>query len=530
MSNPQTAPGGNDLLTIKQAGAWASEYLGRRVTASNIAYLAQYGKIERRGGLVSRAELAAYYDEFYKGREAAWKEKLGADVNWRLSFQELKEADTTKHVHRLHPYKGKFIPQLVEYFLDGHTDEFKREVFFRPGDIVLDPFSGSGTTVVQANESGLHGVGVDVSAFNALIGNTKVKKFDLSVAEEETARISQALRWFPSDSRLAEFDRRLAEKLSAFNAEHFPAPEFRRRLARKEINEKEYAAEKTPLFLPVYQGLTDEYKIQLRQEGGDGFLSKWYLQPIRAEIDFVFQLTQKIEDRDMRELAGVILSRAVRSCRATTHSDLATLKEPVTAPYYCVKHGKICKPLFSLQSRWETYRKDTFRRLAQFAELRTDTLQQVLAGDSRTIDIFAALEESRPALATLARQQKISGVFSSPPYVGVIDYHEQHAYAYDLFGFARRDADEIGPLFSGQGKAAQASYMEGIAAVLRNCRRFLIDDFNIFLVANDKYGLYPKIAEKANMAIINQYKRPVLNRTERDKAAYAEIIFHLKGK
>jgi hypothetical protein len=130
----------------------------------------------------------------------------------------------------------------------------------------------------------------------------------------------------------------------------------------------------------------------------------------------------------------------------------------------------------------------------------------------------------------LARRQKISGIFSSPPYVGVIDYHEQHAYAYDLFGFTRRDEDEIGPLFQGQGKAAQASYTEGIAAVLRNCRRFLADNFNIFLVANDKYDLYPAIAEKSDMAIVNRYKRPVLNRTERDKAAYAEIIFHLKEK
>lgn len=64
-------------------------------------------------------------------------------------------------IHRLHPYKGKFIPQLVEYFLDDHTDEFKREVFFQKGDVVLDPFSGSGTTLVQENELSLHDVGVE---------------------------------------------------------------------------------------------------------------------------------------------------------------------------------------------------------------------------------------------------------------------------------------------------------------------------------------------------------------------------------
>lgn len=58
----------------------------------------------------------------------------------------------------------------------------------------------------------------------------------------------------------------------------------------------------------------------------------------------------------------------------------------------------------------------------------------------------------------------------------------------------------------------------------------MVDDYDIFLVANDKYKLYPLIAEKSGMQIVNQYKRPVLNRTEKDKNAYSEIIFHLKRK
>jgi hypothetical protein len=57
----------------------------------------------------------------------------------------------------------------------------------------------------------------------------------------------------------------------------------------------------------------------------------------------------------------------------------------------------------------------------------------------------------------------------------------------------------------------------------------MIDDFDVFLVANDKRGVYPKIAEKSWMKIVNQYKRPVLNRTECDKNPYSEIIFHLKN-
>jgi hypothetical protein len=63
-----------------------------------------------------------------------------------------------------------------------------------------------------------------------------------------------------------------------------------------------------------------------------------------------------------------------------------------------------------------------------------------------------------------------------------------------------------------------------------NAKKYLVDDFDIFLVANDKYNMYPTIAENAGMQIANQYKRPVLNRTEKDKGAYSEIIFHLKKK
>ena len=140
------------------------------------------------------------------------------------------------------------------------------------------------------------------------------------------------------------------------------------------------------------------------------------------------------------------------------------------------------------------------------------------------------MKKINPEFEKQLQEKKIKGIFSSPPYVGLIDYHEQHAYAYDLFGFERRDELEIGPLYKGKGKAAKESYVEGIANVLNNCKRFLVEDYDIFLVANGRNNLYPQIAEKAGMKIVNQFKRPVLNRTEKDKNAYSEIIFHLKRK
>lgn len=47
-------------------------------------------------------------------------------------------------------------------------------------------------------------------------------------------------------------------------------------------------------------------------------------------------------------------------------------------------------------------------------------------------------------------------------------------------------------------------------------------------MANDKFKLYPKIAELAGMKIVKKYDRPVLNRSEKNNNAYSESIFHLK--
>ena len=87
---------------------------------------------------------------------------------------------------------------------------------------------------------------------------------------------------------------------------------------------------------------------------------------------------------------------------------------------------------------------------------------------------------------------------------------------------------EIGSLSKGQSATAKLSYIEDIAKVLNNAKKYMKDDYNVFIVANDKYDLYTKIADLSGMKIVNKFKRPVLNRVEKDKSAYSEIIFHLK--
>ena len=78
---------------------------------------------------------------------AATQEALYGAHDLELSWSEadLPERERTKHVHRLHPYLGKFIPQFVETLLERHVP---------PGGRVLDPFAGPGRRLSRRSNRG----------------------------------------------------------------------------------------------------------------------------------------------------------------------------------------------------------------------------------------------------------------------------------------------------------------------------------------------------------------------------------------
>lgn len=137
------------------------------------------------------------------------------------------------------------------------------------------------------------------------------------------------------------------------------------------------------------------------------------------------------------------------------------LKKPVRETYWCIKHKRYCEPINEALKFINRYRWDTIKRLKEFDKLRTNTFIKIIQGDARTVKLPDDL--------------KINGVFTSPPYVGLIDYHEQHRYAYELFDFPRQDELEIGPAMKGQNGNAKAEYMRGIVDVFKNVSKNLVN-------------------------------------------------------
>ena len=452
-SENDEAPQGGLLTVVEAANRTGKpeelirDYLLRGRVAPRDAQGKKLEGMPATGGFVQEKELLRFLDLVQQDVEKYQAEGLNSD----LGFFDVPEWERTKHVHRLHPYLGKFIPQLVEYFLSR---------FFEPGQRVLDPFMGSGTTLVQANELNLHSAGFDVSEFNCKIVSVKTKKYDLDAVGLE---VGEAF-----------------ERVAAFSRERFEDSGG------------------------LFQDSLPEFETE------SGYLNTWFAPRSLQEILFYRSIIPEFEHQD---LLRVVLSRAARSARLIPHYDQATPKEPIREPDYCYKHKRTCDPIGECLKFLRRYSEDTVRRLREFDALRTGREIQIIHGDSRKI----------------ALEGPVHGVFTSPPYLGQIDYHQQHTYAYELFEIPRRDEQEIGPKSSGKSKKAREGYVEGIAGVLQNVNQFIQPGGPIFIVANDRLELYPEIAERSGLRIEDVQKRAVSKRTERDNRPYSESIFLMRG-
>lgn len=125
------------------------------------------------------------------------------------AFQTIDWSFTTDNTgfltHDLHPYPAKFIPQLPGTCIS--------QLSF-PGELVLDPFGGSGTTALEAVRLGRRALSVDANAVGTLIGRVKTCNLDRKAAIELHTIRSSLTTYF--------FDLPAAKSLCAAHAAYIP--------------------------------------------------------------------------------------------------------------------------------------------------------------------------------------------------------------------------------------------------------------------------------------------------------------------
>lgn len=106
--------------------------------------------------------------------------KLADHSSSRLkSFFKTNQFKTGYATHGLFPYRGKFHPQMVKALLNIMA--------LKPGETVLDPMMGSGTTLIEATLMGINSIGVDASPFCRFMTQAKLDGLRVPLASVELA-------------------------------------------------------------------------------------------------------------------------------------------------------------------------------------------------------------------------------------------------------------------------------------------------------------------------------------------------------
>jgi DNA modification methylase len=145
---------------------------------------------------------------------------LPITISFRDLFPSLNKSD--RFTHLIHAYPAKLLPHIPYFFLNNTC-------FSKKGDVVLDPFCGTGTVLLEANLAGRNALGADANPLARKIAYVKTQKLDVQklnkqldfilseaelVKEVEFPDIRNRTFWFPEQTQIQLAKIRLAiEKL-----------------------------------------------------------------------------------------------------------------------------------------------------------------------------------------------------------------------------------------------------------------------------------------------------------------------------
>lgn len=109
---------------------------------------------------------------------------------------EYADADTRHLTHNIHRYSGKFIPQIPARAIGLLTE---------PGELILDPYCGSGTTLLESALLGRRAIGIDLNPLAILIAKVKTTPIPQGNLAELMQNVAAALPAYRTDKECPLF-------------------------------------------------------------------------------------------------------------------------------------------------------------------------------------------------------------------------------------------------------------------------------------------------------------------------------------
>lgn len=291
--------------------------------------------------------------------------------NW--DFEEIGIKHTQYLTHFFHHWAAKFIPQIPQNIIRKYG---------KSGDIVLDPFMGCGTSLVEAKLLNCHSYGIDINPLAKKICQAKVNKIDNELLRE-------FISWLDHYNKVYQLSSE-KEQLKLFEEEKLP--------------------EDPTLF-----------------DSSD----KWFRDDVARFIKLVIQKIVDYES-NTKNFIEVGLSDLLKGM-SNARSDRTVPCLPKESRYYDKKHD-----------RWidnDTRGINVFQRLSSQLKRMCTALEQFHRLTKDEIICQPILADARNLIKFI---QKANIVVTSPPYWSAQNYQKLHFLSFKVLGLNEPGQAEIG--------------------------------------------------------------------------------------
>ncbi len=305
--------------------------------------------------------------------DATYRDRLRTLLSHDLDFHG---QDSGYASHDFHAFPAKFPPQLPYKFITALT---------KPGELVLDPMSGSGTTTLEALLTGRRGIGFDIDPLALLISQVKT---------------------------------------TPFNANHVS------QIGNDVLKQATLAVQDRPQVLA--DNLSRRWDDSTRQ-----FLDYWFAHETQIELLALITEIEQVPHREIRTLLKLVFSAIIitKSGGVSLALDLAHTR-PHRAKVIINRSDEVIEgaDLLNSPSRRVKYLTKSLRSpLHEFQKRFQSCLNDLLAADVVDIQPHFAFGDAQSLPLT---DDTVDLIVTSPPYASnAIDYMRAHKFSLVWLGY-----------------------------------------------------------------------------------------------